>query len=94
MGEEGLRLVYRVHAVQRMSERGIREEDVARVISEGREIESYPDDKPYPSRLVLGWAEGKPIHVVAAAAGDAIIVITVYEPDPGQWEAGFERRKP
>jgi hypothetical protein len=37
-----------------MAERGIREEDVARAISEGREIESYPDDKPYPSRLLLG----------------------------------------
>jgi len=94
LGEEGLRLVYRVHAVRRMAERRIREEDVARVISEGREIESYPDDRPYPSRLMLGWTEGKPIHVVAASAEDAIIVITVYEPDPDQWEAGFERRKP
>lgn len=49
------RLLYRVHAVQRMAERGIREEDVARVVAEGKEIESYPDDKPYPSRLLLGW---------------------------------------
>jgi len=73
--------------------RGIREEDVARVVREGREIESYPDNKPYPSRLVLGWADGKPIHVVAASAEDAIIVITVYEPDRGQWDTGFERRK-
>jgi hypothetical protein len=32
--------------------------------------------------------------LVAASAEDAIIVITVYEPDPDQWEAGFERRKP
>ena len=93
MGEEGLRLVYSVHAVQRMAERGIREVDVARVVREGREIESYPDNKPYPSRLVLGWADGKPIHVVAASAEDAIIVITVYEPDRGQWDTGFERRK-
>ncbi len=94
MADEGLRLIYRVHAVQRMAERGIREEDVARVISGGKEIESYPEDKPYPSRLLLGWVERRPIHVVAATAEREIIVITVYEPDPGQWEPGFERRKP
>lgn len=85
--------MYRVHAVQRMAERGIREEDVARVIVEGKEIESYPDDRPYPSRLLLGWIERRPIHVVTAAAEDAIIIITVYEPDPALWEPGFERRK-
>jgi hypothetical protein len=69
-----------------------READVARVIAKGKEIESYPTDHPYPSRLLLGWVEGRPIHVVAAQAEHAIIVITVYEPDPAQWESGFERR--
>ncbi len=94
MDQENVRLVYRVHAVLRMAERGIREEDVARVISEGKEIENYPEDKPYPSRLLLGWVEHQPIHVVTATAEHEIIVITVYEPDPSLWEPGFERRKP
>ena len=94
MGEETPRLMYRVHALQRMVERGIREEDVARVISEGKEIESYPQDQPYPSQLVLGWVDGRPIHVVAAKAEHEIIIVTVYQPDPSQWEPGFERRKP
>src|SRR5260370_23936516 len=31
-----------------------------------REIESYPGDFPYPSRLLLGWCGLRPIHVVAA----------------------------
>ncbi len=94
MTDQAARLVYRVHALQRMVERGIREEDVARVISEGKEIESYPQDQPYPSRLLLGWVERRPIHVVAATAEHEIIIVTVYEPDPNQWEPGFERRKP
>jgi hypothetical protein len=89
-----LPLVYRVHALQRMVDRGIREEDVARVISEGKEIESYPDDKPCPSRLLLAWVEGRPIHVVAATSNHEIIIITVYEPAPRQWDSGFEKRKP
>jgi hypothetical protein len=94
MSEETPRLLYRVHALQRMVERGIREEDVARVISEGKEIESYPQDQPYPSRLILGFVERRPIHVVAAQAEHEIIIVTVYQPDPSQWETGFERRKP
>jgi hypothetical protein len=77
-----------------MAERGIREEEVERVISEGKEIEGYPGDKPYPSRLLLGWISGRAIHVVTADTGHEIIVITVYEPDPKLWEPGFERRKP
>ena len=77
-----------------MSSRNIREEDVASVVSHGKEIESYPDDKPYPSRLLLGWMASRPIHVVAATSEHEIIIITVYEPDLSQWQPGFEKRKP
>jgi len=92
--DSGLPLVYRVHALRRMAERAIREEDVAHVVSAGKEIENYPQDQPYPSRLLLGWVEGRPIHVVASTAEHEIIIITVYQPDPSQWAPGFEKRKP
>lgn len=94
MPEGPLPLVYRIHAVQRMAVRNIREEDVAHVVSHGKAIEDYADDKPYPSRLLLGWVANRPIHVVAATAEHEIIVITVYEPDPGKWQPGYEKRKP
>ena len=59
-------------------------------------VEEYPDDTPYPSRLVLGWAGSRPLHLVLAGPtpeGDTVVV-TLYEPDPGEWEAGFTRRRP
>jgi len=86
---------YRVHAVERMFERGISQEDVQAVLSVGEEIATYPDDTPYPSRLLLGWCRDRPIHVVVAdnRQDDEQIVITVYEPDPVLWDAGFKRRK-
>lgn len=89
-------VIYRVHAVRRMFERGIAATDVQKVLSEGKEIASYPDDAPYPSRLLLGWCGARPLHVVAAynVQDDEHIVITVYEPDPLQWLDGFVRRKP
>jgi Domain of unknown function (DUF4258) len=94
LADAPLPLVYRVHALQRMVERDIREEDVAHVVLTGRTIEDYPDDKPYPSRLILGWIGSRPIHVVAATSEHEIIIITVYEPDAAQWQPGFEKRKP
>jgi hypothetical protein len=89
------RLVFRVHAIVRMFERGIAEEEVRETLESGQTIESYPDDSPYPSRLVLGWCAGRPIHVVAAdnLQEDEVIVITVYEPDPALWEPDFQRRR-
>lgn len=39
-----------------------------------------------------GWIEARPIHVVAESDSE-IIVITVYEPDPGKSESDFATRK-
>jgi hypothetical protein len=90
-----MKVTYRVHAVRRMFDRGITEADVHTALSEGEEISAYPEDTPYPSRLLLGWRGDKPLHVVAAynAQDEEEIVITVYEPDPALWEDGFRRRK-
>lgn len=49
------RLIFRIHALQRMFQRGIGAEDVQHVLTTGKTIEDYPADQPYPSRLVLGW---------------------------------------
>jgi hypothetical protein len=90
------RIVFRIHAVKRMFQRRISEEDVKHVLATGEVIENYPNDIPYPSKSLLGWRGSRPLHVVAAdnLESDETIVITVYEPDPQEWEAGFARRKP
>ena len=81
--------------MQAMFERNIVPDDVREVVLNGKVIESYPQDRPYPSCLVLGWRGSRPIHVVAAdnSAGRETIIITVYEPDLERWEPGFEKRK-
>lgn len=90
------KLVFRVHALRRMFERRISIDDVNAVIGRGEIIEDYLDDRPYPSRLVLGWRGARPLHVVVAhnLSESELVVITVYEPDPELWEANFRRRKP
>ena len=91
-----MKITYRVHAVRRMFERHITDADVANVLATDEEIAAYPNDQPYPSRLLLGWRGSRPLHVVAAynAQDDEEIVITVYEPDAAFWDDGFRRRKP
>ena len=78
-----------------MFARNITEKDVAAVIQSGEVIRRYADDKPYPSRLILGWIGTRPIHVVAADnhADGETIVVTVYEPDPGLWEDDFRSKR-
>ncbi|HMD33183.1 MAG TPA: DUF4258 domain-containing protein [Candidatus Acidoferrales bacterium] len=87
-------LVFSVHALRRMSERRIAVEDVEGALSGGEVVEDYPDDQPYPSRLMLGWSGSRPIHVVIAenAPDNETVVVTAYEPEPGQWDASFRRR--
>ena len=89
------RLVFRVHAVQRMFARSISVQDVRHVLATGETVENYPDDHPYPSRLILGWCGSRPLHVVAAhnAAAQETMVITAYEPNVDLWEPDFRRRR-
>jgi hypothetical protein len=91
----GRRVIFRVHAIQRMFKRGIREEEVIAVLQRGETIEEYPEDSPYPSRLMLGWQGTRPLHVVVAenSPDQENIVITAYEPDSEIWEEGFRRKK-
>lgn len=59
-------------------------------------VEEYPNDKPFPSRLLLGWHHEKALHVHLAVddGGATLVVVTAYRPDPERWEPGFTRRKP
>jgi Domain of unknown function (DUF4258) len=89
------RLIFRVHAIQRMFQRRISEEEVKHVVAVGEIVEAYPEDKPFPSRLMLGWIGSRPVHVVVAdnVAAQEAIIVTVYQPDAEEWETGFKRRK-
>lgn len=88
-------VVFSGHAVQRMFARGLTEADILQVIRQGAIIESYPNDTPYPSSLVLGFVGGVPVHTVVARRADTgrCIVVTVYIPDPLRWSPDFKTRR-
>lgn len=88
-------LIFRVHALQRMFERGISEVEIRDVVEHGEIIERRPDDFPYPCVLILGRVAERHIHIVMAidSESDTDIIVTVYEPDLQKWLPGFRRRR-
>jgi hypothetical protein len=78
-----------------MFARAIEVDEVKAACLHGEIIESYADDKPFPSFLVLATVKGKAIHVVVAQDQDsrACIVVTTYIPDLKIWENNFKTRK-
>ena len=89
-------LTFRIHALRQMFQRRITDSDIRELIGLGIIIEDYPDDTPYPSFLVSGTVNSRPLHVVMAYNNveREAIVITAYEPDPDLWSDNYTRRKP
>jgi hypothetical protein len=83
------------HAIQQMFQRKITKNDVRKVVNHGEVILEYPDDKPFPSMLILGFIKKKPVHVVFAydSLSETGYVITAYVPDSKLWEEDFKRRR-
>jgi len=79
------------HAIDRMLEWGLDVDDVEAALAEGETIEDYADG----SRLLLGRAGVRPVHVVVAdeEPGGVCTVVTVYEPDPARWDPTFRQRR-
>ncbi|WKY46969.1 DUF4258 domain-containing protein [Eubacteriaceae bacterium ES3] len=88
------KIKWTAHVAQRIQERDISRLDVINCISSGEIIESYPEDYPNPSCLILGLRnDGKSIHVVAGSDGDYIFIITAYYPNLNKFEADYKTRR-
>jgi len=88
-------IIFSQHAVQRMFERGIQTNAIRAIIESGEVIGDYPDDQPFPSYLVLGYVEGRAIHVVIAidAISQRCYIITAYVPDLNIWHSDFKTKR-
>jgi hypothetical protein len=89
------KILFRVHAVQRMFERNISAKKVSQALQSGETIEDYSTEMPEPGRLILGFQGKRPFHVVASEnpAKNEITVITVYIPAPDKWNKDFRSRR-
>ena len=78
-----------------MFERGISITTVESVVKQGEIIKSYPDDRPYPSYLLLSFENNQPIHVVVAKRenSNTCLIVTAYIPHNYLWYGDFKNRK-
>ena len=67
MGQAPGLLIFRIHALRRMFSRGVDVAGVRAVLETGSIVEGYPNDDPHPSRLILGFVDERPLHVVVAS---------------------------
>ena len=89
------KVIFSGHAIRQMFQRVISKDDVLAVVQNGEVIIDYPDDKPYPSYLILGFVKNNPLHVVFALdeENQIGIVITAYVPDSQLWTEDFKSRR-
>jgi hypothetical protein len=70
-------------------------DEIETAILSGVIIEPYPDDPRGASCLIMGYSnEGRPLHVLCGnLTEDELLIITVYEPNPDEWETDLKTRK-
>lgn len=75
--------------------RGLGKDNIIDVLDTGACIADYPDDRPYPSSLILGFVGARPVHVVVARNpdDDACYVVTAYVPGRSLWSDDFRTRR-
>ena len=92
------RVLYSGHARREMREEefgAITDQELYEAICTSEEIETYPDDTPYPSVLIFGTTNaGRALPTVCAydGDGDQVVIVTVYQPNPDRWD-DYRRRK-
>ncbi len=82
------------HALKRVVERNINDQEIRQTGVQANVIEDYPDDKYSPSCPLLGFTQARrPLHIQVSLAETKLVkIITIYEPNPNEWVNYSQRR--
>ena len=82
------------HALQRVVERRISDQEIREAGAEAVVVEDYPHDKYSCSCLLLGFTgAGRPLHVQVSRVDTALVrIVTIYQPTVAEW-IGYVRRR-
>ena len=88
------RIIWTKHCLNRINQRDILILDVKTAINNGKIIEYYYEDYPYPSCLIVGKdTSGSVIHIVCGINSNLIYIITAYYPDSDEREEDMKTRR-
>jgi Domain of unknown function (DUF4258) len=79
----------------RLGKRFIAREAIIQAAESYEIVEEYPDDKYFPSYLLVGRQGEEAFHVLFGTDvdGQNVRIITAYYPSPEEWEADLKRRR-
>lgn len=88
------KILFSDHIISQMFKRSISTDDVKYVLGFGEIIKEYVSDKPYPSYLILGYINERPLHILVAREEETgtCIMVTTYEPDSRVWSEDFRTK--
>jgi len=92
------RLLWTYHVNMRLRQRRVTCSLVTESVDSYQIIEQYPRSQTsryLPSCLIHTKHHGEVIHILFALdrEGDTVRIVTVYRPDPAEWDADVLRRK-
>jgi len=88
------KILFSDHIISQMFRRNISLAEVKFILNDGAIIREYADDKPYPSFLLLGFIDRRPLHLLVAKDSETgnCIMVTAYEPDKNVWSPDFKTK--
>ncbi len=90
------RVLWTYHVNMRLAGRFLPSESLFTAVETFELVEAYPDDKYFPSYLVLGRGNAGAFHALFAVdvEGDNVRVVTAYRPDAAKWQDDMKTRRP
>ena len=91
----GGRILWTYHVNMRLGRRFIAREAIISAAESYEVVEAYPDDKYFPSYLLLGRAGDDAFHVLFGTDidGQNVRIVTAYHPSLGEWEPDLKTRR-
>lgn len=79
----------------RLGQRSIARETIIAAAGNYEVVEAYPDDKYFPSYLLLGRLGEEKFHALFGTDvhGQNVRVVTAYYPSPEEWEVDLKTRR-
>ncbi|MGH7887159.1 MAG: DUF4258 domain-containing protein [Candidatus Binatia bacterium] len=91
----GGRILWTYHVNLRLERRFISREAIIGAVDNYELVEQYPDDKYFPSYLLVGRHDEKFFHALFATDVEDrnVRLVTAYYPDPNEWETDLKTRR-
>lgn len=91
----GDRILWTYHVNMRLGQRFIARETIINAADTYELVEGYPDDKYFPSYLLLGREADNAFHVLFGVdvEDQNVRIVTAYYPSADEWELDLKTRR-